>query len=183
MKLSAFLASPRPDGNSCTIAEEILRGAKTRGIDIKTFHLAEMKINDCLDCGHCKSESEVCCQKDDFVKCLLELLDSDILLFATPIYFGHISGRMKVFMDRWCVFFDSKFTVRNIADKRFITITTCASPTERFATVPEYLHYWFSYFFKLKPAGSIHAGDMVKKGDVYAHPDILQKAFELGQAL
>lgn len=183
MKISAFLGSARKDGNSATIVEYLLRPLQNKGHQVLTFPLVDLKIGDCLDCEPGSNEHEVCCQKDDFIKCLVEIVDSDILVFATPVHFGHVSGRFKTFLDRWCVFFRGKFSTKSLVEKKFVTVVTCASPAERFGSVHEYLQYWFTYFFKMKSAGGIIAGDLVKKNAILDHMDILNRAISLGETL
>ena len=66
------------------------------------FYLQNMNIKGCLDCGGClRNRDEISCvQKDDMEEILKQFVDADIIVFASPMYWGTISGPLKTAVDR-----------------------------------------------------------------------------------
>ena len=71
---------------------------------MKEFYLQTMNIRGCLNCGGCKKKekgsAEPCVQKDDMEKIFAALRESDVIVFASPVYFWDITGPLKTAIDR-----------------------------------------------------------------------------------
>ena len=70
MKILCVLGSPRPNGNSATIAKRFIETAKKLGADVQTFELNKMTYRGCQACGSCKTKTEKCATKDDLTAVL-----------------------------------------------------------------------------------------------------------------
>jgi len=102
MRITVFNGSPAGK-NSAThkMVQEILTGAIDEGAETQNFFLAEKNINYCRACGHCfEVQLNKCAIKDDMQEMLDSYKQSDIVIFATPLYVDNVSGIMKVFFDR-----------------------------------------------------------------------------------
>jgi len=66
--------------------------------------LREYVLKPCFSCGYCV-ENGKCCIEDDMTSTIISrLLDSHVIVIASPVYFNNVSGQVKVFMDRtWCI--------------------------------------------------------------------------------
>lgn len=93
---------------------------------MKSF-LADKKINVCLGCGACYNTSK-CIQKDDMVELNDKMVEADVIVLATPVYFYSMAGQLKVFIDR-CV---PRYT--EMANKEFYFILTAADTNEKCLT-------------------------------------------------
>jgi len=102
MKAIVVEASPKPDGNSVTLAKEVIRGmTENQEAEIKELYLEDLDINFCKGCWSCLKMGEPgCVIEDDMTWIYPELFDADIIVFATPIYWWHINAQMKKFIDR-----------------------------------------------------------------------------------
>ena len=100
MKIVALLGSPRLNGNSAFLANRFLETAKDRGADVRSFALNTLAYRGCQACRGCKKTADTCILKDDLTAVLDAVRDADIAVFATPVYFGDISGQLKLFIDR-----------------------------------------------------------------------------------
>ena len=102
MKIIAFNGSPRGKrGNTYIMVEAFLKGAEEAGAQVEQVLLAEKKISNCRGCFRCWVKTPGRCVIDDDMKLLLEqLLATDIIVFATPLYVDNVTGLMKNFMDR-----------------------------------------------------------------------------------
>ena len=102
MKTLVVEASPRREGSSIALARSFMRGLKEGGeTEIREYFLNEMYVRPCLGCWKCLEMSEPgCVIDDDMVDVYPQLVEADLIVFATPIYWWHIAGQMKVFLDR-----------------------------------------------------------------------------------
>ncbi len=102
MKITAYNGSPKgKNSNTHIMVREILTGAREAGAEIQNFFLAEKKINYCTACIHCfNNELNKCVIEDDMQEMLKAYRQSELVIFATPLYIDNVSGIMKVFFDR-----------------------------------------------------------------------------------
>ncbi len=102
MKILAVNGSPRGDrGNTDSILQTFLEGARKAGAETETVYLKDKKINHCTGCFTCWTKTPgVCIHKDDMPQLLEKLRRADVLVYATPLYIFTVSGLMKDFMDR-----------------------------------------------------------------------------------
>lgn len=100
MKIACVMGSPRPEGNSATIARHFLEKAAALGAETETFSLNTLSYRGCQACYACKTKLDRCILKDDLSLVLAAVQEADVLVLATPTYFGGISGQLKCFIDR-----------------------------------------------------------------------------------
>jgi multimeric flavodoxin WrbA len=100
MNIVALYGSPRKKGNSAVLADRFLEKAGEMGAESRRFFLNAMTFKGCQACMGCKTRKDHCIVKDDLADILEAVRDSDVLVLATPVYFGDISAQMKAFIDR-----------------------------------------------------------------------------------
>ncbi len=101
MKLTAFLGSPRKGGNTDILAERVLDGAREAGLEVESVALRTLKIRACIGCERCwQVEGRPCAINDDMIPLYDTIAGSDVLLFATPVYWYAPTAIMKAFIDR-----------------------------------------------------------------------------------
>ena len=100
MKIVAINGSPRGKaGNTHVMLEALLSGMA--GAAVTRITLAEKTLHHCTGCYSCWNTTPGrCIQEDDMAGILAHMRDADLLLFGTPLYFGHVSGLFKLFFDR-----------------------------------------------------------------------------------
>lgn len=111
MKITVFNSSPRVNkSNTNVMAEAFLKGAREAGAETENIFLARQKIRPCLGCFSCwvKTPGQ-CVIPDDMAALLKKLAETDIVVFATPLYVDNVSGIMKTFMDRFMPIADPHF--------------------------------------------------------------------------
>lgn len=91
--------SPRRKGNSDTLCDEFMRGALDGGNVAEKVFLKDCKINYCSGCGVCNSTHK-CVQHDDMADILEKMVNADVIVMATPVYFYTMDGQMKTLIDR-----------------------------------------------------------------------------------
>ena len=128
MKIVAVLGSPRPQGNSSTLARAFLKAAGERGAEITEYLLNQMDFQGCQGCGSCKTKSQTCILEDDLTPVLQAVRDADLLVLASPVYFGDLSGQLKCFFDRTYSYFNPDFSSRMPPGKTAVMVLTQANP-------------------------------------------------------
>ncbi|MFB0564008.1 MAG: flavodoxin family protein [Candidatus Lokiarchaeia archaeon] len=103
MKILAFQGSPRMEkGNTEKILRAFLEGTCDAGAETETLYLRRMNINPCNGCFGCWYETPgECVQKDGMKEVLEKILDSDVLIFATPLYIYNMTAYMKALLERF----------------------------------------------------------------------------------
>ncbi len=102
MLITTLLGSPKKKGNTATVLSWIEEELRLRGHTVANIHLNHKSIKGCLGCGKCKEKPDeiACVQKDDATDILRSMISSDVVLFASPIYFWGFSAQLKVLIDR-----------------------------------------------------------------------------------
>jgi len=118
-KVLVLSASPRNGGNSDTLCNEFIKGAQENKYDTEKVLVNQKKIGFCKACYACKNTGE-CIQKDDMNEILEKMIEADIIVLATPVYFYSMDGQLKTLIDRTL----SRYT--EIKNKDFYFIATAA---------------------------------------------------------
>lgn len=100
MKILVITGSPRKNGNSNTLAEHFIKGAKEAGHEVVRFDAAFKKVHPCIACNRCGMNGQ-CVFKDDFEFIRKHIADADLVAFATPMYYFGISAQIKTVIDRF----------------------------------------------------------------------------------
>ncbi len=100
MKITVIKSSPHKNGSSNLLADNFIKGAEQKGHKITVFDAGHSRVAPCLGCGACAADG-TCVQKDDNVRLQGKLADSDMAVFATPLYYFGVSAQLKAVIDRF----------------------------------------------------------------------------------
>lgn len=102
MKIFAVNGSPRRQkGNTEKILQPFLEGARAAGAQIDLVYLQEKKIKPCLGCNACWLKTPGrCVQKDDMGPLVDLMRNCEVMVVASPIYVGGVTGQTKTYLDR-----------------------------------------------------------------------------------
>ena len=92
--------SPRKNGKTASLVKAFAGGAKSSGNEVRELYLQGMSIGGCLACEACGRNGGQCVQKDDMAKVNEGVEWCDAIVFASPMYWGTITGQLKVTIDR-----------------------------------------------------------------------------------
>lgn len=106
-KATVFIGSPRKKGNSSFLAQQLVKGLHEK-IETELVHLYGYDIQPCVDCRACKSGESICVLTDQMNELYEKLDKSDILIFATPIYWFGPTAQTKLMIDRFRPYFVNK---------------------------------------------------------------------------
>ena len=100
MKIVTLLGSPRKNSITTTLANRLVATAEGLGAETKTFELNLLSYRGCQGCYACKTGLDRCVLDDDLANVLNAAADADVLVLATPVYYGDVTGQLKCFIDR-----------------------------------------------------------------------------------
>ena len=99
-KVLTIVSSPRKGGNSELLVDEFMKGAAEAGNTVEKVCLREKKIAPCLACEACLRNGGICVQKDDMAEVLAKLIDADVIVLSTPVYYYSVCAQLKAMIDR-----------------------------------------------------------------------------------
>ena len=99
-KLLIVNGSPRKNGVDAAIAGLIAERAKGQDYETEIVDICDLRICGCKACMACKRTGR-CAQDDDMIQMYDKIRSCDMLILASPIYFGAETGQMKCFIDRF----------------------------------------------------------------------------------
>ncbi|MGE6256406.1 flavodoxin family protein [Heyndrickxia sporothermodurans] len=103
MSIAVIYGGTRPNGNA-----EILTDKAIQGIEVDKLYLKDFNVQPIVDQRHTAEGFQDI--TDDYSSIIERVLQHDIFIFSTPIYWYSMSGAMKLFIDRWSqTLRDSKF--------------------------------------------------------------------------
>ncbi len=102
MQVTTLLGSAKKKGNTATVLSWVEEEMKSLSHDVERIVLNEKTIGGCLGCAKCKDYPDeiACVQKDDAINIMEKMVSSDVVLYASPIYFWGFSAQMKALIDR-----------------------------------------------------------------------------------
>ncbi|MCP4137426.1 MAG: flavodoxin family protein [bacterium] len=167
MKITAITGSPRKNGTSARIADSFMNAAKNNSSDTSTYFLNTMNYKGCQGCDACKGKTEGCIQKDDLTAALNDLLDADIAVFSTPVYYGDSTGQFKMFIDRTWSFIKPDYRSSRLAPgkKAVLIITQADVDTVHTDVVDRYTRFLNLYGYEVEIIRAVNCG-MDQNADV-----------------
>jgi len=99
MKIVGILGSPRKEGNTETLLDLALGEAQKKGVFTDKIALRDKSIAPCDGCQACMKTGK-CVIEDDAQEIYQAMLDSDGIIWATPVYFWSMTSQTKALMDR-----------------------------------------------------------------------------------
>ncbi len=104
MKITILNGSPRKE-NTAAMVDAFAEGAREAGHEVEILHVGQMKIAGCRGCEYCHTKGEgKCIQRDDMDKVIPAYLDSDMIVYATPVYYFNMTAQMSAAIQRvYCI--------------------------------------------------------------------------------
>lgn len=173
-KVLILSGSPRKGGNSDLLCDEFMRGALEAGHEVQKIRVAEKKIGFCRACYYCQRSGGECAIKDDMAEVLQQMIDADVLVLSSPVYFYSIDAQLKALIDRTV----ARWT--EVKDKEFYYIVTCAD--EERESQQRTLECFRGYADCVEGAvekGVVYGTGVYQKGEIKESP-AMQEAYQMG---
>ena len=167
--------SLRGNSNSEALADEFVRGAQDSGNQVEKVSLRGKSINFCRGCFACLKNGR-CAINDDANGIVKKMLNADVLVFASPIYYYEMCGQMKTLLDRANPLYSLDFKFRDV-----YFLSAAAENEENVdSRAVSGLEGWIECFPKSHLAGKVFAGGVTDPGEIQNHP-ALREAYEMGK--
>jgi len=188
IKVLGIYGSPRKGGNTDTLLSEALNGAKAAGAEVDSLRVCDFNITPCRGCHDCTREG-ICRINDDMQGIYPRLLNADIVILASPIFFYGVTGWTKALIDRSQALWERKYTLHDPAlgdqaqkKKGFFISVGGTKGQKLFEGTSLTVKYFFDAF------NAAYAGDLLFRkvdanGDIHKYPEALPQAFAAGQKL
>jgi len=188
VKILGLFGSPRRGGNTELLLEEALKGAEKEGAKVERLYLSDFTITPCKECHGCDDTGN-CIILDDMEKIYPKLLEADVVILASPIFFYGVTAWAKALIDRSQALWARKYLLKDSSlgkegkKRKGFFISVGATKGQK---VFEGAILTVKYFFDVLNAE--YAGELVfrgveAKGDILNHPEALQQAYEAGRKL
>jgi multimeric flavodoxin WrbA len=99
MRVLGIVGSPRKNGNTEILMQEVLKAAREAGCETELFLMSQKQVAPCDACGTC-FEVGSCVVQDDMQELYAMMERAQAIVFGSPVYFGSVSAQMKAAMDR-----------------------------------------------------------------------------------
>lgn len=183
MKVTAFIGSPRKNGNVDTLATEILNGVKDAGAEIGKVYLNDLNIKGCQACFACRYSGK-CIINDDMTPLYKEIIDSDAIIIASSIFMWQMTGQTKIFVDRLFVLLENDYENSRLRKhKKTILVFSQAKSDNDL-----YKQHMKQTVGVLKKVGLdveviLNATGVFRLGEVKSDLSLMKDAYEIGKNL
>lgn len=186
IKVLGISGSPRRHGNTETLLDAVLEGAREAGATVEKIVLRPLEYASCRGCNACH-KTGVCVIEDDLTPVFEKIAAADVLVLASPIYSMGITADLKGLIDRaqylWARKFIKKdlyFTDEHIRLHKGIFISTAGLGWENVfdAAFPALTAFFNTTGFEYWD--NVIANDMDRYGGIAGHPTALAEAREKG---
>lgn len=188
MKVLGIFGSPRKGGNTELLLEEALKGAEAEGAEVERLRVTDYNIIPCKECLACYQNGN-CILLDDMSKIYPKLLEADIIILASPIFFYGVTAWAKALIDRCQALWARKYHLKDPSmgreekNRKGFFISAGGTKGQK---VFEGAILTAKYFFDVlnaEYAGELLVREVDVKGDILKHPESLRQAFEAGRRL
>lgn len=189
MNILALQGSPRRDGNTQAVLDIVLQAARQAGAETELVELSQLdKLSGCIECKACKDKPDEpgCTLDDDMQDVLGKALESDVVVWATPVFCWSPTWLAKMAMDRfYCMFkykkdgqIDSLMQGRKMA-----AIITAGGGEDDGADLVKETCRRLAAFSKCDWLGAVVAANVTDPETIRANTNLIERARQFGGQL
>lgn len=143
LKIVVITGSPHRNGTSALLADNFIKGAQSKGCSVFRFNAAFEDIHPCKGCNICGRNGT--CVFNDAIenKLMPQLLQADIIVLVTPLYYYGMSAQLKTVIDRMYPH------LRELHNKKSLLLATAYNSADwtfdalvdHYQSLVEYMHW------------------------------------------
>ena len=176
-KVIVISTSLRRGSNSDMLADKFAEGATSAGNEVEKISLVGKDIQFCKGYFGCQKLGR-CIINDDVNGIMAKVMEADVVVWATPIYYYEMSGQMKTLIDRMNAMYPLDYKFRDV-----YLLTTAAEDEEYVPKRAEAgLTGWIDCYPKSRLAGTLFCGGVNEPREINGNAK-LQEAFEMGKTV
>ena len=175
-KVLIISTSIRNGANSEILAHETEKGALEAGHEVEFITLKDKDLKFCKGCMVCQKLGK-CVINDDANNITAKMKNSDVIVWATPVYYYEMSGQMKTLIDRA----NSLFATGKNFTETYVITTSADSSKGVVQTVLNGVKGWVACFNNLELKGYLEAGGLDNPNDAQNRKELLEQAYNMGK--
>jgi len=180
-KVLAVVGSPRRNGNTHILVSKIAEGARAKAALVDELFLGDFTIKECDGCHVCWKMEE-CIKNDDMLPIFRRIIQSDVIIFGTPVYWYGPTALMKGFIDRFVYFNCPKNRAKIRGKSAVIAVPFEEENIETARPVVEFFQKCLDYL-EVNLVGKIIVPGVSIRGEIRHKEKCLEQAYQLGQSL
>ena len=190
MKVLGINGSPRTGGNTDLLLDKVLAGAAASGAVTEKILLNTLKFAPCQECTGMPDDG-ICIINDELQAVYRKIAQADVIILTSPIFFGSLSAQTKMMIDRYQCLWRAKYLLKSPCipllqrgirriRKAGVFISVEASHRQDFFANASSIVKNFFATINADYTEEILVSGVAEKGSILKHPEILQRAFDLG---
>ena len=182
-KVTILNGSPRRNGNSAVLADQLAEGVRNAGGEVQLFNIHEMDIRPCTGCESCQEPPGSGCVINDGMREVYQrIIGSDVVVFAGPVYWFNVSAQTKTAIDRLYAIGGGDANL--LGGKEFGVILTYADedPFVSGAANAVRMFQDMASYLGVTVKGVVH-GSAFGPGEIRSNAVVMEEARDLGEKL
>jgi multimeric flavodoxin WrbA len=187
LKVLGIAASPRRGGNTELLLAEVMRGAASKGAEIQTIFLSDLRIAPCTHCDACFKAGK-CNIDDDMQSIYREMITTNRIVLASPIHFMGVTAQAKAMIDRCQALWVKKYKLNlpplgdRLSKKGLFVSVGGRRVDNLFEPALATVKALFSSL-DIKYNGKLVFAGIDDRGVIKSHPNALRQAYLAGKKL
>jgi len=184
LKILGIMGSPRIRGNSDLLLDEALKGAQSQGAEAEKIIVDKLQIAPCREYYGCLKDGN-CVIRDDMDDLYPKILDADVVIIASPIFFYTVSAQLMLLISRCQALWARKYVLKNmdIPLKKGAFIAVGATKGKKLFDGPKLTIKYFFQAINAEYTEELLIRDVDKRGEIKEHPTALADAYVIGKKL
>ena len=185
MRVLGIMGSPRIEGNTDLLMNEALKGAQSQGAEVEKIIVDKLNISPCREYYGCLRDGN-CIIRDDMDGIYPKLLNADVVIVASPIFFYGLTSQLKALIDRCQALWARKYILKQNpsgSGRKGAFIAVGATKGRKLFDGSILTVKYFFQAIGVEYTEELLVRGVDKKGEIIKHPTALKDAFELGRRL
>jgi len=185
MKVLGIMGSPRIGSNTDLLLDEALKGAERQGAEVEKIIVDKLNISPCREYYGCLRDGN-CVIRDDMDDVYPKLLDADVIIVASPMFFYGLTSQLKALIDRCQALWARRHILKQGSMDSTRKGAFIAVGATRGVKLFDGATLVVKYFFQavgVEYADELLVRGVDKRGEIMERPSVLSEAFELGKRL
>lgn len=184
MNILGINGSPRIGGNTEILLDKVLGAAETKGARTEKVILNALRFSPCQECEEVRDDG-LCLLEDDWLPLSEKIEEAEIIVLASPIFFGSVTAQTKMMIDRFHCLWRAKYILKRGSKKKkkgyFISVE--ASQREDFFDNAKAIIKNLFATIDTCYEGELLFSGISHKGGILEYPDALKEALRLGERI
>jgi multimeric flavodoxin WrbA len=188
MNVVAIYGSPRKGGNSETLLQKAMEGARQAGAQVSEIRACDLKIEGCRNCGGCDKTGK-CVIDDDMQQVYPQLEAAEAIVLSVPIFFYSPPAQAKALIDRCQALWSKRMLTKTKEQRKTYDsgqgwlIAVGATKGQNLFACSELVAKYFYDALDMSYEGGLTQRGLEGKNASKDLPELLTQSYELGQRL